>query len=94
MSTVIRKREIIVPVGAMVDVCDIIINNRLSHQIIATDEDEETITLEFSYEPNERSVLHEIEDLIADYEEEEEEEDEDDEDDEEDEDNYEIRKRA
>ncbi len=76
--TIITKKELHVPVGAMLDVADVLVQNQINHEIIGTDSDEDTIIFEVQYEKDERDAIHEIEDLIADYVEDEESEDDDD----------------
>ena len=77
MKTVIVKKEIEVPVGILMEVADLLIENELSHEIIGTDAENKCLTLEIAYEKDERDTIHEIENLIDDYEEEEDDEDKD-----------------
>ena len=79
MKTVIVKKEIEVPVGILMEVADLLVENELSHEIIATDAENNCLTLEIAYEKDERDTIHEIENLIDDYEEEEEDDEEEDE---------------
>ena len=76
MKTVIVKKEIEVPVGILMEVADLLIENELSHEIIGTDAENNCLTLEIAYEKDERDTIHEIENLIDDYEEEEDNEEE------------------
>ncbi len=80
-QTIFTKKELNVPVGAMLDVSDVLIQNQITHEIVGTDADEETITLELQYDKDDRDAIHEIEDLIADYVEDEESEEDDEEED-------------
>jgi hypothetical protein len=77
MNTVIVKKELDIPVGLLLEVADILIENEISHEITGTDAENDCITLEVAYEKEQRDTIHEIEDLIDDYEEDEEEEDDD-----------------
>jgi ribosomal protein S8 len=84
MKKVIMSKEMEVPISAMIEVTDLLIENEISHSLVATDEDEDTITIELQYDKDEREIIHEIEDVIEDHmgedddsEEEEEEEDDD-----------------
>jgi len=68
MKTVIVKKEVEVPVGILMEVADLLIENELSHEIIGTDAENNCLTLEIAYEKDERDTIHEIENLIDDYE--------------------------
>ena len=68
-KTVITKLELSVPAGAIVEVADVLLENEISNQIIGTDADEDTVILEVQYEKEQREVIHEVEDIIAEYEE-------------------------
>ena len=83
MSTVIVKDEIEVPLGILIEVADLLIKNEITHEITDTDAENGSITLEIEYEKEQRDTIHEIEDLIEDFEE--------DDDDEEDEEEEEVR---
>jgi len=78
MTTVIVQKEMEIPVGILVEVADLLIEHEISHKITATDADNDCITLELEYEKEEREIIHEIQDLIDDYEEEDEDGEEDD----------------
>lgn len=71
MNTVIVKKELDIPVGLLLEVADILIENEISHEITGTDAENDCITLEVAYEKEQRDTIHEIEDLIDDYDEEE-----------------------
>lgn len=60
------KEQFEVPASVMVQVSSLICEHKLPHEIIEVDDDEDTITLELQYSRQERSVIHVIEDLIAD----------------------------
>ncbi|MBN8687723.1 MAG: hypothetical protein J0M10_11905 [Chitinophagales bacterium] len=67
----IKVKELEVPVGAMPEVVDILMENDLDNSLTGTDEDHELIFLEVSYDKDDedqRSAVHEIEDISADYE--------------------------
>lgn len=67
----IKVKEFEVPVGAMPEVVDILMENDLDNSLTGTDEDHELIFLEVSYDKDDedqRSAVHEIEDIIADHE--------------------------
>jgi hypothetical protein len=76
MNTVIVKKELDIPVGLLLEVADILIENEISHEITGTDAENDCITLEVAYDKEQRDTIHEIEDLIDDYEEEDEDDDE------------------
>ena len=74
-KTIFTKKEIEVPAGILIKVAELLLENDISNEIIATDEEEDTLTLEVSYSKEERDIIHEAEDLISDFEDEENEED-------------------
>ena len=67
MTTVITKKELSVPLGAILDVADVLLENDIINNIIGTDSDEDTIILEVEYDKEQREVIHEVEDIIADF---------------------------
>jgi hypothetical protein len=73
------KKELTIPAGVIAQVSDVIIENEITHQIIGADTDEDTITLEVQFSKDEREIIHEIEDIVSDYEEQAEEEQDDEE---------------
>jgi hypothetical protein len=76
----IKVKELEVPVGAMPEVVDLLMENELDNSLTGTDEDHDFIYLEVSYnkdDDDQKAAIHEIEDIIADYEDEDDEEDED-----------------
>lgn len=87
MKRVLTTKELEVPVSAMIEVADLLIENEISHVLVDTDEDNDTVTIEVEYGTDDRETIHSIEDVIDDHtaestdsddQEEEEEEDEDD----------------
>lgn len=77
----LRVVELEVPVGAMPEVVDILIDNEMDNSLSGTDDDHDFIYLEVSYDKDDddqKAAIHEIEDIIADYEDDDEEEDDDD----------------
>lgn len=67
----IKVREFEIPVSAMPEVADILEKSELSNSITGTDEDQEFILVEVSYDKDdedERSAIHAIDDIIADHE--------------------------
>jgi len=78
-TTIINQKELIIPAGVIAQVSDIIIENEITHEIIGADTDEDTITLEVQFTKDEREIIHEIEDIISDHEEQAEEEQDDEE---------------
>ena len=61
------QRAIKIPLTTLTEVADIIMEHEIPHEIVAADESTETITLELTYDRDERSIIHAIEDLIEDY---------------------------
>jgi hypothetical protein len=74
----IKVKELEVPVGAMPEVVELLIENELDNSLTGTDEDHDFIYLEVSYDKDDddqKAAIHEIEDIIDDYEDDEEDED-------------------
>jgi hypothetical protein len=74
-KTIITKKELEVPVDVLVEVSAILVEHDIPNQIIDTDEEEDSITIEVSFAKDQREVIHEVEDVISDYEEEDDEDD-------------------
>jgi hypothetical protein len=70
----LTKEQFDVPSSIMLEVCGLICEHELHHAIMEVDEDADTISLEIQYSKQDREVIHQIEDLIADNSEEEEDE--------------------
>jgi hypothetical protein len=76
----IKVKELEVPIGAMPEVVELLIENELDNSLTGADEDHDFIYLEVSYDKDDdeqKTAIHEIEDIIDDYEDEDDEEDED-----------------
>lgn len=74
----IKVKELEVPVGAMPEVVDLLMENELDNSLTGTDEDHDFIYLEVSYDKDDddqKAAIHEIEDIIDDYEDEDDEDD-------------------
>ncbi len=74
----IKVEELEVPVSAMPEVVDLLMENELDNSLTGTDEDHDFIYLEVSYDKDDddqKAAIHEIEDIIADYEDDDEEDD-------------------
>ena len=66
----IKVKELEVPIGIIGEVADLIATNNLENSITGTDEDQEIIFIEVSYDKDEedqKAAIHEIEDVINDY---------------------------
>lgn len=74
-----RTRKFDVPENLMTEFAGVMIENRLSNSIVDYDLDESEITVEVEYEPEQKKLMHGIQDKIDEYNESEEEEEEDDE---------------
>ncbi len=61
------NRTIKVPLAALPVIADIIIDNDMQHEIIASNNAEPSVTLDITYDKSERSVIHKIHDSIDDY---------------------------
>lgn len=67
----IKVKELEVPVGAMPQVVDILMENDLDNSLTGTDVDHDFIYLEVSYDKDDddqKAAIHEIDDIIANYE--------------------------
>lgn len=79
--TKLTRQVFDIPANIMLDVCSLICEHELEHNIMEVDEDEDTISLELQYSKQDRKVIHKIEDMIADNSDEEGDDDEEDDDD-------------
>jgi len=68
MKKTVTTKQLEVPVGALIEVADLLIENEITHQMVATDEDNDTVTIEVEYDRDDRDTIHEVEDAIDDYE--------------------------
>lgn len=61
------NRTIKVPLAALPVIADIIIDNDIQHEIIASNYADPSVTLDITYDKSERTVIHKIHDSIDDY---------------------------
>ncbi len=61
------NRTIKVPLATLSVVADLIIDNDLQHEIIASNNAEPSVTLDIIYDKSERFIIHKIHDYIDDY---------------------------
>lgn len=73
-KTVITKKELNVPTAVIVEVADLLLDNEITNDIVGTDPDNDELIIEVEYEKEQREIIHQIEDVIADFEESEEDE--------------------
>ena len=73
----LTKQQFDIPSHIMMGVCSLICEHELEHTIMGVDEDADTIGLELQYSKQDRNVIHEIEDMIADNSDEDEDDEED-----------------
>ena len=66
-TTVITKKELHVPTGAIIEVADVLLENEITNEIIGTNADEDAVILEVQYDKEQREVIHEVEDIISDF---------------------------
>jgi hypothetical protein len=66
-TTVITKKELHVPTGAIIDVADVLLENEITNEIIGTESDEDAVILEVQYDKEQREIIHEVEDIISDF---------------------------
>lgn len=60
------QQQFDIPSHIMLEVCGLICTHELEHTIIEVDEDADTISIELQYSKQDRDIIHQIEDLIAD----------------------------
>lgn len=73
-----RSRSFDVPADLMVEFAKVIVENELDTSIEDYDHDEDEITIEVDYEPEQKKLMHELQDRIDDYYEEQDDDEEDD----------------
>ena len=78
-KTVITKKELNVPSAVIVEVADLLLDNEITNDIVGTDPDNDELIIEVEYEKEQREIIHQVEDVIADFEESEDEEENEDE---------------
>jgi predicted HAD superfamily phosphohydrolase YqeG len=67
----IKARELEVPVGVIAEVAEILGDNGIKNRILGVDEDLDNILIEIKYDKDdedERQTVHDIDDVINDYE--------------------------
>lgn len=79
-KTTITKQELSVPVGAMLEVADILVEEGMGHQITGTYPGNDSLILEVEYSADQRDAFHAIEDAIEDFLQQEDDDDDDDDD--------------
>lgn len=84
-KTVITKKELNVPVAAIIEVANVLLENEIINDIVGTEPYKDELIIEVQYDKEQREIIHQVEDIIADYEESDDEEEEEDDDDEEEE---------
>ncbi|WPV65970.1 hypothetical protein [Chitinophaga sp. LS1] len=68
-TTTITKKELNVPTSIIIEVADVLLENEITNDIIGTNAENDELVLEVEYEKEQREVIHQIEDMIADHEE-------------------------
>ncbi len=61
------NRTIKVPLAVLPVIADLIIDNDLQHEIIASNNAEPSVTLNITYDKSERPIIHKIHDYIDEY---------------------------
>jgi hypothetical protein len=80
MSTkLITKKELSIPAAIITEVAEVLLENEIINDIIGADTETDEVLIEIQFEREQRDVIHQIEDMISDYQETEEEDDDDDE---------------
>lgn len=67
-KTIITRKEIRVPVGALLEVADLLLENNLSNTIVGADSDADEITLEVEYTKDDKDTINRIKYMIEDFE--------------------------
>jgi hypothetical protein len=78
-SKLITKKELSIPAAIITEVACILLENEIINDIIGADTETDEILIEVQYEREQRDAIHQIEDMISDYQETEEDDDDDDE---------------
>lgn len=77
-SKLITKKELSIPAAIITEVAEVLLENEIINDIIGADTEIDEVLIEVQFEREQRDVIHQIEDMISDYQETEEEEDDDD----------------
>jgi hypothetical protein len=78
-SKLITKKVLSIPAAIITEVAEVLLENEIINDIIGADTEIDEVLIEVQFEREQRDVIHQIEDMISDYEETEEEDDDDDE---------------
>jgi hypothetical protein len=73
--TKITREDIEVPVGILIEVAGMLLDAGIAPTLSGTDGDNDSVTLGVEYEPDDRQVIHDVNDRIDEYHDEEEDDD-------------------
>jgi hypothetical protein len=79
-SKLITKKELSIPAAIITEVAEVLLENEIINDIIGADTETDEVLIEVQFERDQRDVIHQIEDLISDYEETEDDDDDEEED--------------
>ncbi|HMT75470.1 MAG TPA: hypothetical protein PKA77_15465 [Chitinophagaceae bacterium] len=68
-KSTITREELEVPAGVLAEVAGALIEAEIPVEITGADVDEDVLTLSVEYEKEQRDTIHEVRDMISDYEE-------------------------
>jgi hypothetical protein len=78
-TTLVTKKELSIPAAIITEVAEVLLENEIINDIIGADTETDEVLIEVQFEREQRDVIHQIEDMISDYQETEEDDDDDDE---------------
>ncbi|OQP56374.1 hypothetical protein A3860_39910 [Niastella vici] len=74
-SKLITKKELSIPAAIITEVAEVLLENEINNDIIGADTEIDEVLIEVQFEREQRDVIHQIVDMISDYQETEEEDD-------------------
>jgi hypothetical protein len=77
MMKILKVKRLKVPVDGICEVADILAENGITNSLVGSNDDASKVFIEVSYAKDENQFIHEINDVIEEYEDDEEDEDED-----------------
>lgn len=75
-NKLITKKELSIPAAIITEVAEVLLENEIINDIIGADTETDEVLIEVQFEREQRDVIHDIEDMISDYEETDEDDDE------------------
>ena len=60
-------KELEVPLGALIEVTDLLLDHDIHAEIAGTDDEEDSIIIDVSYTKEQRDIIHQVESVITDF---------------------------